>query len=460
MDRERARRGLQDCETAVRSIRRKLLFALLGAMLMALLLGAWATYQVEVQQADVLLDYHLRQIALALRDQAFDAAAPPRLRADYDFDYSIQVWNQDGVTIYYSYPQHVFPNRAQLGYTTVQTGEGPWRVFAAQSGAEIIQVAQPMSRREQLAAHAAWQSLWPFLLLVPVMGGLIWWLVGQGLEPIARLARAIAQRSPAAMEPVSEAVPTEVQPLVRALNELLSRLQAALQAQRQFVADAAHELRTPLAALQLQAQLVERAANEPARSAALTELNLGLKRSARAVQQLLTLAREEPGTLPAAFENVRINALIDFVVAQHRGQAAAKGIDLYISRAPGDYEVKADEASLRTLLANLLDNALRYTPAGGAVTVAVQPRDAGLSVSIDDTGPGIPAQDRQRVFDRFHRREGVDESGTGLGLSIVKAIADRHGLAVSLEPSAASGLSVRIEFPASVLAASKATPAA
>jgi len=303
----------------VTSIRRKLLFTLLGAMLIALLVGAWATYRAEVQQADILFDYHLRQIALALRDRVFDrAAAPPLQSDDSAFDYSIQVWNQDGVTVYYSYPQHVFPNRAQLGYTTVQTEEGPWRVFAMQSRAEIIQVAQPMSRRNQLAAHAAWQSLRPFLLLFPVMGGLIWLVVGQGLTPIARLAAAIAARTPAAMEPVPEDVPLEVHPLVQALNDLLSRLRAALESQRQFVADAAHQLRTPLAALQLQTQLVERASSDAERSAALAELNSGLQRTTRVVQQLLTLAREEPGAVQSTPAPVRLDALIDSLVDEYR----------------------------------------------------------------------------------------------------------------------------------------------
>jgi two-component system, OmpR family, sensor kinase len=432
----------------VTSIRRKLLFTLLGAMLIALLVGAWATYRAEVQQADILFDYHLRQIALALRDRVFDrAAAPPLQPDDSAFDYSIQVWNQDGVTVYYSYPQHVFPNRAQLGYTTVQTEEGPWRVFAMQSRAEIIQVAQPMSRRNQLAAHAAWQSLRPFLLLFPVMGGLIWLVVGQGLTPIARLAAAIAARTPAAMEPVPEDVPLEVHPLVQALNDLLSRLRAALESQRQFVADAAHQLRTPLAALQLQTQLVERASSDAERSAALAELNSGLQRTTRVVQQLLTLAREEPGAVQSTPVPVRLDALIDSLVDEYRALAASNSIQLMVHRTVAEAIVLGDEASLRTLLANVLDNALRHTPAGGTVTITIERQDAALTVRIDDSGPGIAAQDRARVFERFYRGEGSEQPGTGLGLAIVKAIADRHDLKVCLDTSAAGGLSVRLKFP-------------
>ena len=432
----------------MRSIRRDLLLALLGAMLIVLLLGAWGTYRAEVEQADVLLDYHLRQLALALRDRTYDSAMPPPLQPnDTEFDYSIQVWNQDGVTLYYSYPPHVFPNRAQLGYTTVRTSEGPWRVFAMQTGSEVIQVAQPMSRREQLAAHAAWESLRAFLLLFPVMGLSVWVLVGKGLAPIARLARAIAARTPTAMEAVSEQVPSEVQPLVHALNALLARLKAALQTQRQFVADAAHELRTPLAALQLQVQLVERAEDDTQRAAALAELKQGLDRTTRVVRQLLTLAREEPEAMPAGIQPVRLDSLIESVVDEYRQVSALKNIRLQLSSSVSEPLVTGDEASLHTLFANLLDNAVCYTPPGGAVSVRVQRVRASLQVVIEDSGPGIPPQDRQRVFDRFYRREGVLESGTGLGLAIVKAIADRHGMRVALDDAAGGGLSVRVEFP-------------
>ena len=308
------------------SIRRNLLLALLGALLLTLLLGAAATYRAAVQQAEVLLDYQLRQTALALRDQAFGATTAPALPADAgDFEYSVQVWSDDGVSIYYSYPPHVFPNRAQLGFSTIRTDEGPWRVFAMQGRREVIQVAQPISRRNQLAAHAALQSMRPYLLLFPLMGVLIWILVGRGLAPIAHLARALRTRTPSSMEPVSESVPEEVQPLVRALNDLLARLSAALLAQRQLVADAAHELRTPLAALLLQTQLVERAVSEEQRATALAELKRGIERATRVMQQLLTLAREEPGAVRTALVPLRLDTLLQAVAAPFHALAEAKG---------------------------------------------------------------------------------------------------------------------------------------
>jgi two-component system, OmpR family, sensor kinase len=431
----------------MKSIRHRLLLALLAAMAAALAVGAWATYEVEFQQADALLDHHLRQIALAVREQGFQSSPAPVLPSDGGaFDYSVQVWNAQGVTIYATYPPHVFPFPAHLGFATAQTSDGPWRVFAMSSQGEIIQAAQPMGQRDRQAADAAWQSVRPLLLLFPLMAVLIWVLVGRGLAPIARLARAIAGRSASALEPIDAQVPSEIEPLVKALNGLLVRLGTALKSQRQFVADAAHGLRTPLTALQLQAQLLERASSEPERAAALGELQLGLERLRHVVQQLLTLARTEPEAAPSSLGPVRLDRLIDSVVAEQRGMIELKRMVLQLDRPEVPVAVLGEEQALRTLLANVLDNAVRYTPAGGRVLIAVACAGDSVSVRIEDAGPGIPTEERSRVFDRFYRGEGTEEPGTGLGLAIVKSIAERYGLILVLSDSAAGGLAVNIEF--------------
>ena len=431
----------------MKSIRHRLLLALLAAMAFALAVGAWATYEIEFQQADALLDHHLRQIALAAREQGFQSSPAPLLPTEAGaFDYSVQVWNAQGVTIYATYPPHVFPFPTHLGFATAQTSDGPWRVFAMPSQGEIIQAAQPMGQRDQQAADAAWQSVRPLLLLFPVMGILIWVLVGHGLAPIARLARDIAGRSASAMEPIDAQVPSEIEPLVNALNGLLVRLGTALRSQRQFVADAAHGLRTPLTALQLQAQLLERASSERERAAALGELQLGLERLRHVVQQLLTLARTEPEAAPPSLGPVRLDQLIDSVVAEQRGLIELKRLVFQFDRPAAPLAVLGEEQALRTLLANLLDNAVRYTPAGGQVLIAVACTPDSVSVRIEDSGPGIPAEERTRVFDRFYRGEGTEEPGTGLGLAIVKSIAERYGLVLVLSDSPAGGLAVRIDF--------------
>jgi two-component system OmpR family sensor kinase len=279
---------------------------------------------------------------------------------------------------------------------------------------------------------------------------LIWILVSRGLQPLARIASSVKARTPDSLEPLQEiAAPEEVKPLVFSLNDLLARLKSALDAQRAFVADAAHELRTPLTALQLQVQLVERANSDEDRAAALGELKSGLQRTIHAVQQLLTLARQEPGAAEYRITSVSLADLIRRSVLEHERLAEARAIDLGVTQADEAAHISGDADALRILLANLVSNALRYTPAGGRVDVACGLMDGGAYFEVADTGPGIPAAERERVFDRFYRRGGDSadgNTGSGLGLSIVRTIADRHGAQVSLADSESGGLLVRVCF--------------
>lgn len=430
------------------SIRRNLLVALLSAMSAVVLLGAFATYRQARQEADEIFDYHLRQIALSTRDQAFPSE--PRIQGDEeDFDFVIQVWDREGVKLYFSHPHTTLPDRAQFGFATVHTVEGDWRVYAAPMRGYVIQVAQPLRIRDELAFSAALRALVPFLFLLPLLIALIWIVVGRGLAPLGQVARAVTARTPTALAPLPEQdVPIEVLPLVRSLNALLGRLAQALEAQRAFVADAAHELRTPLTALQLQAQLVERANDATQRTESVTELKRGLQRITRVVQQLLTLAREEPGAAERPLASVDLAQLARLVVAEHSPLAEGKRIDIGASTPDEPVVIPGDAEALRTLIGNLLENAIRYTPPDGRVDVSVGVASGGAYIEVADSGPGIPAQDRRRVFDRFYRLAGMTEPGTGLGLAIVKAIADRHGATVSLGDAALGGLAARVAFPA------------
>jgi two-component system, OmpR family, sensor kinase len=431
------------------SLRRTLLVALLPTVLAVLLLGVYATYRVAREQLDDVFDYHLRQIALSLSDRALAQAAARR--AGPELDFSIQIWGQGGVRLYLSRPDAPLPPVTDLGYSNVDGPGGRWRVYAMDIGGQVIQVGQPLRVRGDLAFQAASRTLIPLAVALPLLAGLVWWIVGRGLGPLDRLAGAAAARTAAALDPFAEqGVPVEALPLVRSLNDLLDRLRAALSAQRAFVADAAHELRTPLAALKLQLQLAERAPDGQARAAALAELATGLERSAHLVQQLLTLARQDPGPDQAApVGPVALPALVRQAVADHALVAEARGIDLGAARAEDDAFVTGDAAGLRALLANLVDNAIRYTPAGGRVDVSAGRGGAGDSfpfLEVADTGPGIPAAERARVFDRFYRAPGGGETGSGLGLAIVKAIAERHGAAVALTDTPGGGLTVRVRF--------------
>lgn len=431
------------------SIRRRLLIGLLAVALASGAIAAAGVYFQARHEANEMFDYQLKQMALSLRDQTFlEIAQSEPSRLEEHFDFIIQVWRSDGARLYFSHPRRSLPNRARLGYATVDAADGRWRVFSIEQRGHVFQVAQPLSVRNELAAAAALRTLLPFVLLLPALGLMIWFIVGRGLRPLNAMAGAVRARTPKSLAPLPDAgMPEEIQPLAASLNDLLRRLERTLSAQRRFVGDAAHELRTPLTALRLQAQLAERAANPEERAAAFAALKAGLTRSAHLVEQLLTLAREEPEAAERRFAPVDLAALAREVIAEHMVLADARRIDLGMNSAD-PVTLEADREGLRVLLRNLVDNAVRYTPEGGTVDVAVGAESGTPVMEVADSGPGIPAAERERVFDRFYRASGQDLPGSGLGLAIVKSVADRHGATIELSDGPGRrGLSVRVVFP-------------
>ena len=428
------------------SIRRTLLVSLLGAIVVVLGLGGFATYRAARDQIDTVMDYHLRQFALSMRDSRF-AQPAPITAPERAFDFVIQIWDRNGLRLYLSHPHTVLPDLARFGYADVDTSAGQWRVFSMSLPDRVVQIAQPMRVRSRMAASAALSSLTPLFIALPLLGGLIWYLVGRSLRPLNRLTRAVASRQPDALTPLAaDRQPEEVRPLVGALNDLLGRLDQALSAQRAFVADAAHELRTPLTALKLQLQLTERASSDADREQALQELRSGLERSIHLVGQLLTLARAEPDAQDsAAMGPVALADLVRSELAAHQPLAEANGIDLGATRLD-EASITADDGALRIALGNLVANGLRHVPRGGRVDVAVRASEHDVLLTVSDDGPGIPAHERARVLDRFYRRAEADSPGSGLGLAIVKAIADRHQATLTLEDSDSGGLRVSLAF--------------
>jgi two-component system OmpR family sensor kinase len=426
---------------------------LLGGVLLVGAAGGWFVYRNALVEADAFFDYQLRQTALLLSDQPVEYLLNPDIpQTNADYDFVVQVWTLDGVRVYLSRPHAVLPAITTIGFSTVVTSEGLWRVFGVQAPTKVIQVAQPMRVRERQAVELALRTLTPFVLLMPILVVVIWFAVGHALEPLKRLTSLVKTRKVTALDPLPDArLPGEVQPLVGALNDLLGRLGAALERERGFMADAAHELRTPLTALHLQMGALARATNESERADAMEKLASGVQRAIRLVEQLLSLARQEPRA-DVMRRRLRFDDLAREVVAEMVPLADARKIDLGISASQPTY-VLGDPDALRTLVRNLVDNAVRYTPAGGKVDVSVQESDEsgsthGAVLRVVDTGPGIAADERQRVFDRFYRPPGTSPPGSGLGLAIVKTIADAHGAAVGLDTGASGrGLAVTVSFP-------------
>jgi two-component system, OmpR family, sensor kinase len=438
----------------MRSIRRELLVWLLIGMALAIAGAAVGTYLRARDEANALFDYQLKEMAASLTDAPFaaipSAASGKRPGSD---TLVVQIWDRNGVQVFLSQPRRVLPQHAQLGFTTIATDSGEWRVFSTLAEGQVVQVAQPMSARRELAASLALHTIVPLLATLPFLALVAWLTIARGLSPLDRIAAAVARRSPTLLEPLAETdLPREVQPLVHALNGLFERLGGALAAQRSFIADAAHELRTPLTAVHLQAQLAERATTDVERHAALSELKGGLERATRLAEQLLALAREEPGVSERPARKVDLAATARAIVGDFAPLAAAKGIDLGVD-ASGAAQVVGDGEALATLVSNLVDNAVRYTPAPGRVDVVLTRDGQHVVLEVRDTGPGISAEDRPRVFDRFYRGAAAHAPGaahgSGLGLAIVKRIADRHGAEVSVGPGIDDrGSSVTVRVPA------------
>lgn len=433
----------------MRSLRTRLIVALVGALLVVGLAAAAATYRTARAEIGDLLDEQLRQVALSLRDHArLDLRSlgrpdgpPPRV--------VVQIWDPSGGAVYASDATPPLPLTRTPGFTTLEHDGRRWRMFTTLAGPRTIQVAQPTAVRSELAADVALRILLPVLAALPLLGALVWLIVGRGLAPVSRLARSVAGRSPASLEPLpTDGLPQELQPLVGALNGLLGRLESAFALQRRFAADAAHELRTPLTALGLQIQLLERARDDSDRATAISRLKRGVGRATRLVEQLLALARLEPDAARQPAGPVALDVLARSVVADLEPLAQARPVALALARVEPVLVVGADDA-WRILVANLVDNAIRYTPAGGRIEVRVFRADARAVLEVADSGPGIPACERERVFDRFVRGAGVDAPGSGLGLAIVRQVADLYGATVTLDAGlGGGGLTVRVALPA------------
>ena len=431
------------------SIRARLLAALIVLVALISLLAAGVTYRRVFSETSTLFDYQLRQMALSLRSQISLAPRIVELPPDQgDTDFVVQIWDVFGARTYVSRPGLPMISQTVLGYADLTLRGETWRAYGLQTADGVIQIAQPAKVREALARAAAERVVIPLLLLLPIMIGAVAWIVSRGLLPLRFVAVEVQRRDARSLAPLGkDRLPSEIEPLVSELNRLLERLQRAFSAQRAFIADAAHELRSPLTALRLQLQLLDRAPGEAERIEARTRLGAAVERAIHLAEQLLALARSEPEAA-IDFEQVDLAAVAAEGITDAHDLAVAKNIDLGLDSA-SDLYIQGNREALRTLVRNLVDNALRYTPPGGSVQVRCGRTPGEVTLEVTDTGPGIAPADRERVFDRFYRRAAAQEGGTGLGLAIVKAITERHGAEVALGEAPGGGLRARVIFPRS-----------
>lgn len=443
------------------SIRRQLMIWVLGALCAGALILVLAAYWLTLGEIDEVLDDGLRQTALLLADRDLAGALPVRpvehlvSSADTESRLVAIARRQDGSLIFTSDPGLNLRFDVNPGQSLQRANGSQWHVHTVVQGDRVIQVAQPVSVRRELAAESASQLLLPLLGLVVMIGAMLVLALRRGLKPLSATTDALAVRSATSLAPLAlERVPRELLPMVRSLNELLIRLGAAFEAQRHFVADAAHELRSPVTALQLQVQLLERSPDAAQRRLATQELSAGIARMRRLIDQLLYLSRaradDSAGEIFAP-SPVRLGEVARSVVARWSAEAERRGVDLGAEEQSA-FTVLANEAQIDMLLSNLVENALRYAGKGGTVDVIATELAGAPALRVIDNRPGIDPAEYPRVFDRFYRSPGAvatAESGSGLGLAIVKAIADRHGALVSLHSGAGGrGLEVRVVFAA------------
>jgi signal transduction histidine kinase len=457
------------------SIRQRLLFWQISALIITSVLVSAFTYHLAWQAFNRVRDYAMEQIAHSVvrhgvqpqggvhERQGGDtrplAAAPvqrdatPRATNDLGLFIS-QIWSPQGELLYSSVDGTGPPLQAP-GFHDVEWSGEAWRVFTLNDDEDIVQVAKTASERASSFAGMAPWLLAPVALLVLLLGAVIRLAVNRALQPLDTLGQDIQRRGDNDLHAVPiRGMPQELMPLGQSLNQLLERVAGLLARQRQVLADAAHELNTPLAAVKLQAQLARRSSDSD-RVAALDELDEGIDRSTHLVAQLLQMARLESDERKDLPVPVRLDQLAANTVAAFSAQADARDIDLgLVSCAAAT--VHADPADLRVLLDNLVDNALRHTPAGSQVDVRVEESDGQAILIVDDNGPGIAEADRERALQRFVRlNPTADASGSGLGLAIVKHIAQKNEGLLTLVSSPSGGLRVRVVFNARQAAVSK-----
>ena len=448
----------------LRSLQARLL-ALLLSLVTVVWLGAAALTWTDAQhELDELLDGHLAQAAALLVVQQARAdghgddegvADAPSLHK-YAPKVAFQVFHE-GHLVMRSANAGTAPLSAQAsGFSTVRLSDNqPWRVFATRGGESDVQVfvGEQTDTRDDILWAVLQGVLLPLLLALPLLALLLWWAVRQGLAPLRQLSQTLGRRQPQALElVVLKDVPTEMEPLVRALNGLFGRIDAMVAAERRFTADAAHELRTPIAAIRTQAQVALGAGHDTTqRDRALQFTLAGCDRATRLVEQLLTLSRLEAAASTGTA--LPLNTLIDLSAVTRRSCADLAPAALQRQQeltldAPAECLVTGDDTLLGVLVRNLIDNALRYSPDGATVQVSVAQRSGQVELQVQDSGPGLTDPEIARLGERFYRVLGSDQPGSGLGWSIVKRVADVFAADIQVQRAGLlGGLAVKVRWP-------------
>jgi two-component system sensor histidine kinase QseC len=453
------------------SMRRRTLALVLGLMLLGTLAMTLFNYFDSTHEVEEIYDAQLAHSARLLQGlmrtpvreeeraglyRAFNEAlaqAGQRSKPGHPYESKLafQVWDASGRLLVHSAgaPSLESPSQ-QEGFAALELGPHKWRGFLLRdtSTGLLIWTGERDDVRRELVTSIVRHTLFPTLLGSLLLAALLWWAIGWGLAPLRNMAAVIRARHADSLQPLQlEPLPSELAPMQAALNRLLGQIEQLLERERRFIADAAHELRTPLAVLRVHVQNATQARDEAERQQSLGYLLGGIDRATRVVNQLLTLARMEPLIERGEMAQVDVLALVRETLAELTPWVLKQGLELDLEAGEGDYHLNADPGSLGIALQNLVTNAVNHSPAGGRLHVRLSADTQRLLLQVEDQGPGIPAEDLERVFERFYSRGTVQ--GAGLGLAIVQSIARRHAGQIRLRNLDSGGLQASLELPRS-----------
>lgn len=438
------------------SLRWRILLGVLAAVTLAWMTVGIIAYREARHEAEELLDAHLAQSATLLfaflGDEAHELDEhQPRHR--YDKKVAFQIWEGEDRLLTHSAgaPQTRLTEKND-GFSNTDVEGKSWRVFSTWDPKHryLVQVADAARSRDKVSEEIAWHLLLPLLFGLPLLGLALGSFVFAAFRPLKQLADSIAAQAPERLQSIAlSTAPREIVPILERLNLLFERVTRAQEDERRFTADAAHELRTPLAVMQTYAEVASAASDEATRRQALDSLVSGSRRAARLLDQLLTLTRlDAQAGLPES-EPCKLRALVIETVAPLALSAIEKGVEIEVEEG-GEIVLDGAPMLLQVLIRNLVDNAIRYTPGGGSVLIGLTSSDGSICLQVSDSGPGIPAEKTSEAIARFRRLDPSGTEGHGLGLSIVDRIAELHGASLEIGRSATlGGLEVRVVFSAS-----------
>lgn len=444
--------GVKKCPR--NSLKTRLSYWISAAILSVAIIAASFTFSSAFEEAHELQDDVLQQMAVLFDRYSLtpnDSTLTPLSQDQLEFQVSVQLLGDNPASNPIAKNILALPSNLTDGFHTVNLATQSWRVFVRTlSSSQRIAVAQETAIRDNIAFETALHTLMPLLVLIPILLLLLGYILGKILSPISILAHDVDRQTEHDLQLIpTTQLPSEIVPFVEAINRLLSKNSQVITSQKRFIADAAHELRSPITALSLQAQRLQQTELTDDARQKLNALQAGISRSIHLLEQLLSMARQQDNSIQQQHQQTSLKTIFTEVIEELYPLVEAKEIDLGFSQ-DSDAQLNANPVRLKTLIHNLIDNAIRYTPSGGKVDLSIIETEQGIEMTIKDTGPGIANTEVQKVFEPFYRILGNNEYGSGLGLAIVASIVQQMDAKISLTPADPvnnCGLCVTVQFP-------------